>query len=761
MKTSIFIKSYKDDYKWLRYCLESIAKFVTGYDHISIVIPHQQVKLLLEAVGITSATEIGAGKWEAHYHGIKIYIHEELEFGNPYLFQQAVKMNAWRYVETDYICFVDSDCVFTNEVNFQLMLERPLILHTPYHEVGDALCWKEPTQEFLKAEVQFEYMRRHPFIYRLSTLIEIDRFCKREHGMTVTEYIISKERFSEFNAVGAYAHIHEPRGYEFVNTNDLASGQMPTSILQGWSYSGLTKADLRKIYEVLYDFVEFTEEGHAIVKGDTHIGQWVKENRRLDFDLSATPKFLEMIKEGDVVVDCGANIGAYAHAFAEKIGEIGKLYCFEPNPKAFKCLEYNLHGRANVVLVNAAVGAVETELAMSEMENTGASFIDENGSIPVNVVTLDSVLEDLTVDVIKIDCEGTEEYVLAGAKKLIEKHKPTIILEVNDGCAKRYGSSAEDIKAALISMGYVFRNIYEGEGMEGQQYDIVCWHGDEVVKVLRESHEQVKPELVRTISFKHMGNAGDIIFALSGMKTLCNTLGVKARIFIWLDRPAYYYEGAYHPTRDMKGRQVTMNHYMFKMIKPLLEAVEFVEEVAVFEGQEIDVDLDRTHECNVNKPYGDIRRWYNYVHAGMWANLGEKIIDVEADVKGEPYVLVNRTERYINPMGSYAFLRNIGLAIIFAGTPEEYENFQKEVPEARYLEVDNFLELAGWIKGSKFFIGNQSMCFAIAEQMKHPRILEVCRFAPNVIPEGGRCYDWLTQSGFEIAVRREVEICKR
>ena len=38
MKTSIFIKSYKDDYKWLRYCLESIAKFVTGYEQIVVVI---------------------------------------------------------------------------------------------------------------------------------------------------------------------------------------------------------------------------------------------------------------------------------------------------------------------------------------------------------------------------------------------------------------------------------------------------------------------------------------------------------------------------------------------------------------------------------------------------------------------------------------------------------------------------------------------------------------------------------------------------
>ena len=127
---------------------------------------------------------------------------------------------------------------------------------------------------------------------------------------------------------------------------------------------------------------------------------------------------------------------------------------------------------------------------------------------------------------------------------------------------------------------------------------------------------------------------------------------------------------------------------------------DFIEEVEVFEGQQIDVDLDQTHEHNVGKPYGDIRRWYNYIFAGMWADLKRKIIDVEADVKGNPYVLVNRTQRYYNPMGSYAFLRNIGIQIIFAGTPDEYEAFQREVPEARYLEVDNFLELAGWIKGS-------------------------------------------------------------
>lgn len=769
MRTSIFIKSYKDDYKWLRYCLESIEKFVTGYEYITIVIPVGETKLLMQSVGIGIAGQAESGIWRANYRGITIFIHEVKEQGHPYLFQQAVKMEAWKYTDTALICYCDSDCVFSRPVNIsEYATNKPLILFDDYENVGDAKCWKDITEKTIGGNVNIEFMRQHPFIYLSSTVQATCDHIEILHKKSITDYILEQEgrHFSEFNAIGAYAYYFERDKYRFIEAQQLTGSERMVDnaykiIHQSWSYSGLTKADLRKIYEVLYDFVEFTEEGHAIVKGDTHIGQWVKENKRLDFDLSATPKFLEVVGEGDVVVDCGANIGAYAHAFAEKIGESGKLYCFEPNPKAFKCLEYNLHGRNNVVLVNAAVGAFEAEVTMSEMDNTGASFIDENGTVPVRVVGLDTELDGVPVNVIKIDCEGTEEYVLRGANKLISECKPKLILEINDGCAKRYDSSADNIKKLLVEYGYVFKNIYDNEKMEGDQYDIVCWHGEEVVNILKKREEPQPQKKHRTISFKHMGNAGDIIYALSGMKTLCRTVDVKARLYIWLDRPAHYYDGAIHPTRDFKGQQVAMNHYMFKMLKPLLESLDFIEEVEVFEGQQIDVDLDQTHEHNVGKPYGDIRRWYNYIFAGMWADLNEKIIDVEADVKGNPYVLVNRTQRYYNPMGSYAFLRNIGIQIIFAGTPDEYEAFQREVPEARYLEVDNFLELAGWIKGSQFFIGNQSMCFAIAEQMKHPRILEVCKFAPNVIPQGGRCYDWITQSGFEIAVRREVELCKK
>ena len=73
---------------------------------------------------------------------------------------------------------------------------------------------------------------------------------------------------------------------------------------------------------------------------------------------------------------------------------------------------------------------------------------------------------------------------------------------------------------------------------------------------------------------------------------------------------------------------------------------------------------------------------------------------------------------------------------------EEHEYFcstwNMEVP---YLMVDNFLELAESIQSCKFFLGNASSCFQLAEALKVPRLLEICPMIPNVIPVGEKAYD--------------------
>jgi len=83
----------------------------------------------------------------------------------------------------------------------------------------------------------------------------------------------------------------------------------------------------------------------------------------------------------------------------------------------------------------------------------------------------------------------------------------------------------------------------------------------------------------------------------------------------------------------------------------------------------------------------------------------------------------------------------------FVGYAREYKHFiRKYKIDIEFYQVQDGLELAQIIKGSKFFIGNQSVAFAIAEAMKHPRFLEVCYAFNNCQPHGEDGYTYLTNN---------------
>jgi len=65
------------------------------------------------------------------------------------------------------------------------------------------------------------------------------------------------------------------------------------------------------------------------------------------------------------------------------------------------------------------------------------------------------------------------------------------------------------------------------------------------------------------------------------------------------------------------------------------------------------------------------------------------------------------------------------------------------------FNIGSFLELAQAIKQCRFHISNQTQAFQLSEGLKVPRILEVCEFAPNVIPIGKDAYDFLSQGALE------------
>jgi len=137
-------------------------------------------------------------------------------------------------------------------------------------------------------------------------------------------------------------------------------------------------------------------------------------------------------KLGDIVFDIGAYVGDTALWFSKALGPQGRVYAFEPEPSNFEKLKANLER-------NKVTNAIPLQLALSENEGemqiasgAGSSAITETaGGAPVKVTTVDKFVEANKlpqVDFIKMDVEGHELKVLAGARETIKTFKPSLAL---------------------------------------------------------------------------------------------------------------------------------------------------------------------------------------------------------------------------------------------------------------------------------------------------------------------------------------------
>lgn len=237
------------------------------------------------------------------------------------------------------------------------------------------------------------------------------------------------------------------------------------------------------------------------------------------------------------------------------------------------------------------------------------------------------------------------------------------------------------------------------------------------------------------IIFGHRANAGDVIACMAGIKQVCETYKEKALFVQRLNFPGHYYDGAVHPVTH-EGEQVCMNQGIFDMLRPLLLSQSYIEDFVINDGQKITVDLDVIRDkCFVNIPYGAIQTWPMLAFPDMATDISKPWIVVEKQDLLKNRVVINFTERYRNETVNYSFLKKYEPDLIFAGTSKEYGLFYRkwglDIP---YLAVDNFLDLAQSIAGARFFVGNQSFCWNLANAMGLPRILEMSGMAPNCQP---------------------------
>lgn len=245
-------------------------------------------------------------------------------------------------------------------------------------------------------------------------------------------------------------------------------------------------------------------------------------------------------------------------------------------------------------------------------------------------------------------------------------------------------------------------------------------------------------------TFKHSGNAGDIIYSLPSVRTMSGDEG--ARMFLALDVPMRE-QRLKHPLGG-----VQLNLKMVQMLMPLLQAQDYLSEIAIWEGQKIDYDLDAFRDAPILMDRLGICRWYFYMF-GIACDLSKPWLTVQPDRTFQEHIVVSRSKRYRNGAISYRFLGKYP-KVTFLGLEEEYADFCQEVPGAEWVQVNDFLEMAQIIAGSRFFIGNQSFPFAIAEGLKVPRVVELDPTTPNVVPTGDNGYDALFQRQLEHIVNQ-------
>ncbi|NBW98784.1 hypothetical protein EBR03_04360 [bacterium] len=174
-------------------------------------------------------------------------VHLVERWNDDYIGQQNDKLHADWYCRSPYILIMDSDCVFTKEVTPEYFFrdEKPIWLYESVpHEHSP---WYPITEEAVKHMPDFEFMRRHPFLFTSQSLKDFRKFMFECHGEDLSAWLKKrpKGRFSEFNAFGAWAYKNYHRHFCW-----LLPDEVENYVKQSWSWGGLTpeiKEELEKI----------------------------------------------------------------------------------------------------------------------------------------------------------------------------------------------------------------------------------------------------------------------------------------------------------------------------------------------------------------------------------------------------------------------------------------------------------------------------------------------------------------------------------
>ncbi|MET9551881.1 FkbM family methyltransferase [Streptomyces sp. NPDC006645] len=247
---------------------------------------------------------------------------------------------------------------------------------------------------------------------------------------------------------------------EAARIRPVTTSEILTKHRKGFPYHGWVEIDS----EHCPPFVMFCANDEAVALDTV----W---NGRFGYESASLHHWSRLAATSRTILDVGAHVGYYA-MIASLAAPKATVHAFEPVPPIHARLAVNhrANGLKNLVLHQNGVSDhpgtadINIRFPLSNLLSTGSSLEDFDKPLAsafttrVHLLTLDETLGDTPVDLIKIDVEGHEPSVLAGARNLIKRDRPVIILEA------LHKTLLGKLTEPFEGLDYTFRWISESDG---------------------------------------------------------------------------------------------------------------------------------------------------------------------------------------------------------------------------------------------------------------------------------------------------------